>query len=86
MLNLETTSIKVLEESYKSAHVSNIVLSIVLAVIGIGILIWISNSYDTYDSYPFITLIASILIAISLVNFLMGHAPYYDIKSRIATN
>ena len=83
MLNLETTSIKVLEESYKSAHVSNIVLSIVLAVIGIGIFIWILTRDDYVDIGLLVPAIVVILITASVSNFIEGNAPYYDIKVEV---
>lgn len=82
MLNLDTMSIKVLEESYKSAYISSMVLHLVLAVIGVGIIIWLFKPV-LEDSHAHVILFSMAFILISFALFANSQAPYYDIKVEV---
>lgn len=83
MLKLETTVIEILEKSYKSACSSNMILSIVLAVIGIGIIIWLlCSEFEGLLQFIFVV-IGAFCLSASLINFMEGSAPYYEITVEV---
>lgn len=83
MLNLETTSIEILEESYKISQSSSKILSIVLAITAVVIIIGlIYSEFEGLLRFIFVV-IASVCLSVSLVSFTQGSAPYYEITAEV---
>lgn len=83
MLNLETTVIKILEESYKSTQLSNTILGIILIIVSIGIGIW-----AVIRDYPYIiglilVIVGAICFASGFMLTIEGHAPYYEVTVEV---